>query len=57
MCRLVWRDSEDEPWKTYRINRMHFRDRQAAAGLEVAKKKVAKLRSVDSRHHYARLCR
>ena len=43
MRRLVWRDSEDEPWKMYRMNRMHFGDRPAAAGLEVAKKKVAKL--------------
>ena len=49
MRRLVWRDSEDEPWKTYGINRMHFGDRPAAAGLEVAKKKVAEYgRSVDS---------
>ena len=48
MRHLVWRDSKDEPWKTYGINRMHFGDRPAAAGLEVAKKKVAELgRSVD----------
>ena len=32
MRRLVWRESEDEPWKTYGINRMHFGDRPAAAG-------------------------
>ena len=41
MRHLVWRESKDEPWKTYGINRMHFADRPAAAGLEVAKKKVA----------------
>merc|ERR1712121_20306 len=48
MRRMVWRESEDKPWKTYGINRMHFGDRPAAAGLEVAKKKVAEYgRSVD----------
>ena len=45
MRRLVWRDSQDQPWKTYGINRMHYEDRPAAAGLEVAKKKVAEFGS------------
>ena len=49
MRRMVWRESKDKPWKTYGINRMHFGDRPAAAGLEVAKKKVAEYgRPVDS---------
>ena len=41
MGRLVWRYDEDEPWRIFGIDRMHFGDRPAAAGLEVAKKKVA----------------
>ena len=46
---LVWRYSKDEDWKIYGINRMHFGDRPAAAGLEVAKKKVAEIgRNIDS---------
>ena len=49
MRRLVWRNSEDKDWKIYGINRMHFGDRPAAAGLEVAKKKVAELgREIDN---------
>ena len=40
---MVWRDKEDKPWRTYGINRMHFGDRPAAAGLEIAKKKVVSL--------------
>ena len=49
MHRLVWRYNKDEDWKIYGINRMHFGDRPAAAGLEVAKKKVAELgREIDS---------
>merc|ERR1711973_573540 len=49
MRRMVWRESEDKPWKMYGINRMHFGDRPAAAGPEVAKKKVAEYgRPVDS---------
>merc|ERR1711973_955698 len=49
MRRMVWRESEDKPWKTYGINRMHFGDRPAAAGLEVAKKKVAEYgRPIDN---------
>jgi hypothetical protein len=61
MRRMVWRESEDEPWKTYGINRMHFGDRPAAAGLEVAKKKVAgRIWKIcgqsNCRHHNARLC-
>merc|ERR1711867_11775 len=43
MRRLVWRYAEDEPWRIFGIDRMHFGDRPAAAGLEVAKKKVAEL--------------
>ena len=43
MRHLVWRYDEDEPWKIFGIDRMHFGDRPAAAGLEVAKKKVAEL--------------
>ena len=46
---LVWRYHKDEPWRIFGINRMHFRDRPAAAGLEVAKEKVAELgKSIDS---------
>ena len=49
MRRLVWRYNKDEDWRIYGINRMHFGDRPAAAGLEVAKKKVAELgRNIDS---------
>ena len=49
MRHLVWRYKKDEDWKIYGINRMHFGDRPAAAGLEVAKKKVAELgREIDS---------
>ena len=48
MRRLVWRYDEDNPWRIFGINRMHFGDRPAAAGLEVAKKKVAELgRRID----------
>ena len=43
MRRLVWRSREDEDWKTYGINRMYIGDKPAAAGLEVAKKKVGEL--------------
>merc|ERR1711867_110456 len=43
MRRLVWRNAKDEPWRIFGIDRMHFGDRPAAAGLEVAKKKVAEL--------------
>merc|ERR1711867_258098 len=43
MRRLVWRYAEDEPWRIFGIDRMHFGDRPAATGLEVAKKKVAEL--------------
>ena len=40
---LVWRYDGEEPWRIFGINRMHLGDRPAAAGLEVAKKKVADL--------------
>merc|ERR1711872_313854 len=40
---LVWRYDKDKPWRIFGIDRMHFGDRPAAAGLEVAKKKVAEL--------------
>ena len=39
--RLVHRDNDDEEWQTYGIDRMHFGDKPAAAGLEVAKELVA----------------
>ena len=32
MRRLVWRYDEDEPWRIFGIERMHFGDRPAAAG-------------------------
>ena len=48
MRHLVWRYEKDEPRMIFGINRMHFGDRPAAAGLEVAKKKVAELgRQID----------
>ena len=40
MRRLVWRCGGDD-WRTFGITRMHFGDRPAAVGLEVAKAKVA----------------
>ena len=47
MRRLVWRYDEDEPCRIFGIDRMHFGDRPAAAGLEVAKKKVTDLGNTD----------
>merc|ERR1711867_103934 len=48
MRRLVWRFSPEDPWTTYGVNRMHFGDRLATTGLEVAKRKVADVReSID----------
>jgi hypothetical protein len=42
MRRLVWRGGDvTAEWKTYGIDRMHYGDRCAAAGLECAKKLVA----------------
>ena len=41
MRRVVWRFSPEDPWTTYGVDRMHFGDRVAATGLEVAKRKVA----------------
>ena len=35
--RMVWRVSADQPWKIYGINAMHFGDRPASTGLEIAK--------------------
>ena len=44
MRRLVWRWGRGEGnWETYGFTRMHFGDRPAMAGLEVAKHKVADL--------------
>ena len=44
MRRLVWRWGRGEgEWETYGFTRMHFGDRPAMAGLEVAKHKVADL--------------
>ena len=39
--RLVHKMSDDGEWTTYGINKMHFGDRPAATGLEVAKDLVA----------------
>ena len=41
MRRLVWHFNPEDPWVTYGVNRMHFGDRVATTGLEVAKRKVA----------------
>ena len=41
--RFVWRFSEEEPWRTYGINKVHFGEINAANELECAKVKVAKL--------------
>ena len=42
-CRqFVWRLNQDEDWKVYGINRMHFGDKCAAIGLDIAKKRVAR---------------
>ena len=44
MRRLVWRWGEtDKDWVTYGFTRMHFGDRPAMCGLEVAKHKTADL--------------
>ena len=40
--RFVWRFEEDQPWQVYGINKMHFGDRPAAIGLDVAKRLVAR---------------
>ena len=48
--RFVWRLDGDGVWKVYAINRMHFGDRCAAVGLDVAKKLVAEAgRHIDSK--------
>ena len=39
--RFVWRFSQSECWKVYGIDRMHFGDKPAAIGLDVAKHLVA----------------
>ena len=41
MRRLVWRFNPADPRTTYGVNQMHFGDRVATTGLEVAKRKVA----------------
>ena len=42
--RLVWRWGDgDSDWLTFGLTRMHFGDRCAMCGLEVAKTKVAEL--------------
>merc|ERR1712236_101412 len=41
MRRLVWRFDPTAPWTTYGVDRMHFGDRVATTGLEVAKRTVA----------------
>ena len=47
--RFVWRLDGDEEWRVYGINRMHFGDRCAAVGLEVAKGLIAEAgRNIDS---------
>ena len=40
--RFVWRLDQSGPWKEYGIDAMHFRDKCAAMGLDVSKKKVAR---------------
>ena len=46
--RFVWRLDQNEPWKVYGIDAMHFGDKCAAIGLDVAKKKVARAgRDID----------
>ena len=44
LCRLVWRwGDEHSDWQTFGLTHMHFGDRCAMCGLEVAKTKVADL--------------
>ena len=38
--RFVWRYDGETRWRVFVINRMHFSDRPAAIGLEVAKRLV-----------------
>ena len=48
--RFVWRLDGDSVWRIYAIDRMHFGDRCAAVGLDVAKKLVAEAgRHIDSK--------
>ena len=47
--RFVWRLAGEVKWRIYGVCRMHFGDRCAAVGLEVAKRLVAEAgRSIDS---------
>ena len=46
MRRLVWHFDPTTPWTTYGVDRMHFVDRVATTGLEVAKRKVADIGEV-----------
>ena len=47
--RFVWRFEGEKDWSIYAINKMHFGDRPAAIGLDVAKKIVAEAgRDIDS---------
>ena len=41
MRRFVWRFKPGGEWRTFAVDRMHFGDRPAAIGLDVAKKLVA----------------
>ena len=48
--RFVWRLDGENKWQIYAIDRMHFGDRCAAIGLDVAKKMVAEAgRHIDSK--------
>ena len=49
--RLVWRWGDNQAdWLTFGLTRMHFGDRCAMCGLEVAKTKVAELgKDIDSK--------
>ena len=47
--RFIWRFNQTEEWRVFGIDRMHFGDRPAAIGLEVAKNLVAESgRDIDS---------
>ena len=39
--RFIWRFEGEDTWRVFAIDRMHFGDRPAAIGLEVAKRLVA----------------
>ena len=41
--RFIWRDSENDDWQDYAINRVHFGDQSAACQLEVSKNLIADL--------------